>query len=77
MPGNQRDHHDHHDQHEHQQHHDHHHHHDDDNDNVPPRDEAERRAAEYEDAHHERSGAKKSNETPSHQGKPKSVRQGE
>lgn len=49
-------------------------HHDEDSDNVPPRDTAEARAMEYEDAHHERAGAKKQNETPSHQSKPKSVR---
>lgn len=45
-----------------------------DDDHVPPKDKADRLAQDYENDHHERAGAKKSNETPSHQGKPKSVR---
>ena len=42
-------------------------------DYVAPRDKAEERAEEYENAHHERAGHDKS--APSHQGKPSSVRQ--
>ncbi|CAJ1020362.1 hypothetical protein, conserved [Leishmania lindenbergi] len=49
-------------------------HHNEDSDAVSPRDKAEQLAMEYEDAHHERPGTKKQNETPSHQSKPKSVR---
>lgn len=45
-----------------------------DDDYVPPRDRADELAREYEEGHHERAGAKARNETPSHQGKPKSVR---
>lgn len=41
---------------------------------VPPKDKADRRAEEYENEQHERAGTKNRNETPSHQGKPKSVR---
>lgn len=47
---------------------------DDNSDSVPPHDRAEALAMEYETSHHERPGTKKHNETPSHQGKPKSVR---
>ncbi|CAM66871.1 conserved hypothetical protein [Leishmania infantum JPCM5] len=49
-------------------------HYDEKSDIVPPHDRAEALAMEYEDSHHERPGTKKHNETPSHQGKPKSVR---
>ncbi|GET87347.1 hypothetical protein, conserved [Leishmania tarentolae] len=49
-------------------------HYDENSDSVPPHDKAEALAMEYEDAHHERLGTKKHNDTPSHQGKPKSVR---
>ncbi|CAG9571621.1 conserved hypothetical protein [Leishmania major strain Friedlin] len=47
---------------------------DEQSDSVPPHDRAEALAMEYENSHHERPGTKKHNETPSHQGKPKSVR---
>lgn len=46
-----------------------------DDDYVPPRDKAEMIEREYEERHHERAGTKKEKETPSHDIKPKSVRQ--
>ncbi|KAG5504676.1 hypothetical protein JIQ42_06518 [Leishmania sp. Namibia] len=49
-------------------------HNENEDDYVPPCDKAEKLAMEYENAHHERPGMKKHNETPSHQCKPKSVR---
>lgn len=47
---------------------------DEEEERVVPKDKADRLAEEYENEHHTRAGTKKSNETPSSQSKPKSVR---